>query len=80
MSQAGETACVKTFWTLHPRAGNQWWPGASPPGGGVAGSDAAEVVEGCCLWLAQGGEEPAREQRSPGIHGERLVLGKVDEE
>ena len=46
----------------------------------MAGSDAEEVVEGCCLWLAQGGEEPAREQRSPGIHGERLVLGRVDEE
>lgn len=49
------------------------------PRGGMTGSNATEVVEGCYLWLAQGDEDPAREQRFSGTRGARLVLGRVGE-
>lgn len=59
MFQAGEAACIKTFWTQLHRSGIQGQPGTSA-WARVAGSSAAEVVEGCCLWLAQGDGEPAK--------------------
>lgn len=34
MLQAGEAACIKTFWTQHHRSGSQGQRGPSEPGQG----------------------------------------------
>lgn len=74
--QAGEAACVKTFWTWLHRSSQEPWASEARQGDGKQ----CWKSKGCCLWLAWGAGEPAKWQRSSGIHGERLVVWRTGTE